>query len=211
MSSESSNAPKVLRKYSFKGLSQRARNAFKPPSSQAWNQPNPNEGSLTAPTSVGHKPPLGTVTSRGDAIWVSLGVALRGLKGCSKQCPPHNCGADKLRQDYIALALDLTVTVESLQRHLDNSHSTEVSKCVHNTLNVIRNQIDCINIRQQRRILGRYTRAGQDEDDIIECYRRVESKLRRLQTDTTLSMLRNMNEQTAGISRPSISIDVCEV
>ncbi|KAG8697652.1 hypothetical protein FRC09_007728 [Ceratobasidium sp. 395] len=194
MSSESSNTPKNLRKYSFKGLGQRARNAFKPTSSQAWNQPNPNEGPLTAPTSVGHKPHLGTVSSRSDAIWASLGVALRSLKGCSRQCPPLAdivtalvdsvelvSGADKLRQDYIALALDLTVTVESLQRHLDNSNSTEVSKCVHNTLSVIRNQIDYINKRQQRHVLGRYTGTGQDEDDIIECYRRVESHLRRLQ------------------------------
>ncbi|KAG8701130.1 hypothetical protein FRC09_005542 [Ceratobasidium sp. 395] len=208
MSSESSNAPKALRKYSFKGLGQRARSAFKAPSPQSWNQPTLNvEGPSVISTSVGHESRPGILGGKSDTIWMALGAALRGLEGYSKQCPPLVdivaalvnsielvSGADKLRQDYIALASDLTATTESLRQYLDNSNSSEISL---NLGSAIQDQINHINQKQQRRVLGRYTGVGQDEDDIIECYRRIESHFRRLQINATMSMLRNMNEQTA--------------
>ncbi|QRV84807.1 Vegetative incompatibility protein HET-E-1 [Ceratobasidium sp. AG-Ba] len=142
--------------------------------------------------------------------WKALKAALRGVKQCSKICPPlADVGAalvdtldlipdaDRNHEEYIALASSLETEINTLEKYLKDSNSIMMSSSIQNTFNAMQDQIDHINRKQQRRRLNRCAEATEDISDIIECYRRIESYFRRLHTHASLSIWAVINEQTA--------------
>ncbi|CAE7156366.1 unnamed protein product, partial [Rhizoctonia solani] len=86
------------------------------------------------------------------------------------------------------MARDLTSLVQTLQNHLPESKPNRMPYSIENVARAIGEQLAHIKQQQNRSDIGQVIRATDDELYIIQCYRRIETIFRQLQTDVSLSV-----------------------
>ncbi|KAG9087798.1 hypothetical protein FS749_002636, partial [Ceratobasidium sp. UAMH 11750] len=172
------------------------------------SQPTPNQpsGSTAQPAQIqgttgpaqSFTAPLRGVKRAARAAWSTLGNALRTLEQSSDMFPPVKpAEASQGREEYDELASDLAIVLVDLAKHLRESQSIQMSNCVSNIISGIEQQIDVINLKKDRQGLDRFLNTRQDIDDLAECYRRIETLFRQLQSNAVLSIWSIANEQLA--------------
>lgn len=103
----------------------------------------------------------------------------------------------KHRRDYDDLASDLEGMIILLDTHLRESGATSMSDCVTNVINSINTEIEYIVKKRGDAVPSGIINAGEDVEDLVQCYRRIEALFRRLQVDASLSLWSITHEQLA--------------
>ncbi|KAG8715036.1 hypothetical protein FRC08_011073 [Ceratobasidium sp. 394] len=102
--------------------------------------------------------------------------------------------AAKNRKDYEDLASSIVATIGLLEEHLNNVNPAQMTKAVRNVIEELSRQADHIGDKQRRTRTERYLDAEQDIDDLMECYRRIETMLKKLQVNAILNVWKITNE-----------------
>ncbi|KAG9089426.1 hypothetical protein FRC07_012337, partial [Ceratobasidium sp. 392] len=137
----------------------------------------------------------------------TLKAALKGLRKTANAIPPLKSFVDiltdcvgniataaKNHQDYEDLTSSIATTVDGLKEHVNGVNSEQMAKAVGKVIEELNQQAGYIVEKQGRTKSRTYIEADADIDDLIVCYRRIESLLRQLQTDAILSVWRTTNE-----------------
>ncbi|CEL56325.1 hypothetical protein RSOLAG1IB_11896 [Rhizoctonia solani AG-1 IB] len=137
----------------------------------------------------------------------SLDNALKLLYKCAAVFPPLQAAVQELilcvgaknlnpkhRVEYKELTASMTSLSTSLSQHLQESKSASMTEFVERMSIAVKEQTDIITSKQQN-VAGHYlARAQEDQDEIMNAYRRIESLFRQLQCDATLSVWSTVDE-----------------
>ncbi|CCO34881.1 hypothetical protein BN14_08990 [Rhizoctonia solani AG-1 IB] len=116
---------------------------------------------------------------------------LSATASCRARTDPLN---PKHRVEYKELTASMTSLSTSLSQHLQESKSASMTEFVERMSIAVKEQTDIITSKQQN-VAGHYlARAQEDQDEIMNAYRRIESLFRQLQCDATLSVWSTVDE-----------------
>ncbi|KAG8710511.1 hypothetical protein FRC09_000096 [Ceratobasidium sp. 395] len=93
----------------------------------------------------------------------------------------------KGRRDFEVLAGDLAASVKMLERHLDQSNAVEITQPISDALSKLREEVGDIRAKQVLVKKWKHASAEQDIEEVLACYRRVDSLFQRLASDLALS------------------------
>ncbi|KAG8761985.1 hypothetical protein FRC12_009249 [Ceratobasidium sp. 428] len=133
-----------------------------------------------------------------NALGKCVGVvpSFKSIIDILADCVDNIPAAAKNHKDYKALAEDITSTIDSLQVHLKQANSTHMFESIENVTMGLTEVVKHIKEKQARTTARIYVEAGQDVDDLMSRYRRVDVLLRQLhKSDSILSiwMITNRN------------------
>ncbi|CAE7087380.1 unnamed protein product [Rhizoctonia solani] len=140
--------------------------------------------------------------SNPEQVWVGLGRALRVLSDATKINLPalgevlgevikdldDLRSAEKNQRNYLELATELETAIQSLNRCLPNVAVKGSSECAKNIIREIQGQVGYIKQQRDRARLGRFVRAAEDADELMECRRRVGALFTQLHIDVSMSL-----------------------
>ncbi|KAG8764561.1 hypothetical protein FRC12_008024 [Ceratobasidium sp. 428] len=178
----------------------------------------PSQGTIVAgipnPDAVAHAPepsqssgPASSNNQTKDTASAILRSSLSALRKCVDGVPTFKSVVDimadcvdnipaaaKHRNDYEALAEDLTNTVNSLQAHLNQVSPTQMADSIRNVTGALTELVNHVKEKQARVTARTYVEAERDFDDLICCYRRLDALFRQLHSDSVLSIWRITNQ-----------------
>ncbi|KAF8702142.1 WD40 repeat-like protein, partial [Rhizoctonia solani] len=111
----------------------------------------------------------------------------------------------KHRKEFKDLARKLTSLSKLLERHIKTSQSTHVSEFLERLAASVKEQVTNISSRQDTVRAGHLRQAMQDEDEILDGYRRIAEILEELQTEASLKMWNIAEQQLANSHLKSLS------
>ncbi|KDN35040.1 hypothetical protein RSAG8_11927, partial [Rhizoctonia solani AG-8 WAC10335] len=183
------------------------------PSAPSKNSPSTTSCTPAQPLSATHKtsrpmPKVATSTWNSTGVaWTGLEQALQSLRVSTKICPPLSSVVGDLasclpifeeaarnRTDYDELATGLKSMVDLLIRHLNDTPSEEIIDTITGIAEIIRKEIESINMHQSRSLPHRMLGSSSTEDDLIRRYRRIEQLFRQLQGEASLGTWSAVNE-----------------
>ncbi|QRW23702.1 peptidase C14 [Rhizoctonia solani] len=148
----------------------------------------------------------------------SMNQALRSLHDSAGLFPPLQAAiaspltcvertelGSKHRKEFKDLARKLTSLSKLLDRHIKTSHSTHVSEFLERLAASVKEQVTNISSRQDTVRAGHLRQAMQDEDEILDGYRRIAEILEELQTEASLKMWNIAEQQLANSHLKSLS------
>ncbi|KAG9119386.1 hypothetical protein FRC07_005604, partial [Ceratobasidium sp. 392] len=134
----------------------------------------------TQPTPAGLKFSLKLLRASAHTI-PGLKSAADALTECFDNIP----AAAQNRQDYLDLATNITVLVQSLDEHAKLLEPTQVTRAVETAIEQLSQQLEYISQKQKRTGTRQFLDAAEDIDDLVRCYSRVRGLLQRLQVSQT--------------------------
>ncbi|KAG8791877.1 hypothetical protein FRC12_007919 [Ceratobasidium sp. 428] len=150
-------------------------------------------------TELGHQtlPSAGPTTTYSKTTGtVKLKNALRKLGKATVVFPPINSAVEVLagcvealsltakgHREYDALAANIASSIEILETRLSQSSPTELAASVTEIVHALKRQADHINMKQSQTEAGILVNGEQDYDEIVGCYRELDTLFRRLQTE----------------------------
>ncbi|KAG8718583.1 hypothetical protein FRC09_012438 [Ceratobasidium sp. 395] len=131
-----------------------------------------------------------------NALGKCVGVVptFKSIVDILADCVGNIPAAAKNHKDYKALAEDIKSTIESLQVHIEQANSTHMFESIENVMGALTEVVDHIKQKQTRTTARTYVEAEQDVDDLMSLYRRVDTLLRQLHSDSILSIWRITNK-----------------
>ncbi|CAE6340765.1 unnamed protein product [Rhizoctonia solani] len=140
-------------------------------------------------------------------VWAGLRVSLKTLRDTSAMFPPLVSAASVLldcfdtieaiarnQQDYENLAVELDALSKSLVQNYKGIVSKSDIDCVTEIVNGIERQAKEIEKKTERGTGRRMIMAAADEEDLMRRFRRIQSLFRQLQTNLSMSILKDTNE-----------------
>ncbi|KAG9122958.1 hypothetical protein FRC07_000426 [Ceratobasidium sp. 392] len=153
-------------------------------------------------------PPAGEQSAKHHA-WAGLRRLLGVLRKSSEAFGPltaaigvlsewteHFEQAERSREDYKELTDDLDALFNDLSGYLGGSAPPAMTPIIENIARSISREVNVTLEKQRRNSLGRFVRATEDADQILESYRRLQTLLRRLTLNANMSVWKNIDEQT---------------
>ncbi|KAB5590061.1 Vegetative incompatibility protein HET-E-1 [Ceratobasidium theobromae] len=150
--------------------------------------------------------------------WIALDTALRALYKTSEAFPLFrpvvgtliSClqtlhAVSKNRQGYEDLTIELEKDISVLERHLREATSEKFTDCVSNVILSIKCEVEYVDKKWNQGIGGRLMEVDEDMEELLRCYRRIESLFRRLKTDASLSTWSIANEHLANTRLEALS------
>ncbi|CAE6527223.1 unnamed protein product, partial [Rhizoctonia solani] len=107
--------------------------------------------------------------------------------------------AAKIHNEYQDIAAELEMLSLLVVQYMEESKSFRLSNCVANVANLITEQAELIKHKHNRGFGSRLIEAQGDQQDLVRCYRRIETLFRQLQIDIQLSMWDTINEHVMNI------------
>ncbi|KAB5593587.1 hypothetical protein CTheo_2976 [Ceratobasidium theobromae] len=145
-----------------------------------------------------------------STMWTGLRSAFEELRKVAGPFPPLEAAIRSLipclglletearnRKEYEEIASELRTLGESLTQHMKEANSIRMSRCIANVALGIERYTELIEEKGKRGTGRRFLEASADEEEVISCYRKIESLFRRLQTDVNLSTWSIANEVLA--------------
>ncbi|KAG8723064.1 hypothetical protein FRC09_004897 [Ceratobasidium sp. 395] len=96
-------------------------------------------------------------------------------------CVDNIPAAAKNHKSYQVFVGNITTTINSLEVHLSQVNSTQMSESIRNVIGALTEVVNRIKETQARTTLGTYVEVERDIDDLINHYRQVDAILRQLQ------------------------------
>ncbi|CAE6379104.1 unnamed protein product [Rhizoctonia solani] len=159
----------------------------------------------TPETSMHEQRPLGPTTTNHDA-WSNL-TSFSAILNRSYLFSPIAAVIDNLnwfirahenvitaRAEYEALRTQLNGLFKDLCIHLSGDAPPIVTDSMLNLCEAIQTELQNIYGTQDRNVISRYLQADQAADDIMECYRRIQGLLGRLNLNANLSIWRAVDD-----------------
>ncbi|KAG9128031.1 hypothetical protein FRC07_006145, partial [Ceratobasidium sp. 392] len=143
----------------------------------------------TQPTPAGLKFSLKLLRASAHTI-PGLKSAADALTECFDNIP----AAAQNRQDYLGLATNITILVQSLDEHAKLLEPTQVTRAVETAIEQLSQQLEYISQKQKRTGTRQFLDAAEDIDDLVRCYGRVRGLLQRLQSNVILSIWETTNK-----------------
>ncbi|KAF8748420.1 WD40 repeat-like protein [Rhizoctonia solani] len=166
------------------------------------------KGKLTSSASISSN--LSATTSMTEALrslhdsaglFPPLQAAIASLLTCVERTELGS----KHRKEFKDLARKLTSLSKLLERHIKTSQSTHVSEFLERLAASVKEQVTNISSRQDTVRAGHLRQAMQDEDEILDGYRRIAEILEELQTEASLKMWNIAEQQLANSHLKSLS------
>ncbi|KAG8724331.1 hypothetical protein FRC09_020064 [Ceratobasidium sp. 395] len=138
------------------------------------------------PTTTYNKP-TGTVKlknalrklGKATGVFPPLNSAVEVLAGCVEALSLTS----KAHREYDALAANIASSIEILETRLSQPSPTELAASVTEIVHALKRQADQINAKQSRTEARILVDGEQDYDEIVGCYRELDTLFRRLQTE----------------------------
>ncbi|CAE6373463.1 unnamed protein product [Rhizoctonia solani] len=166
------------------------------------------KGKLTSSASISSN--LSATTSMNQALrslhdsaglFPPLQAAIASLLACVERIELGS----KHRKEFKDLASKLTSLSKLLERHIKTSQSTHVSEFLERLAASVKEQVTIISSLQNSGRAGHLRKAMQDEDEILDGYRRITEILEELQTEASLKMWNIAEQQLANSHLKSLS------
>ncbi|KAG9105391.1 hypothetical protein FRC07_009321 [Ceratobasidium sp. 392] len=148
----------------------------------------------------------GTTHSKADGS-TALKSALRKLGKVTSAMPPLGSVVDLLadcvdavsitsegREDHKELAETIATSVEILEKHLELSDVVEITEPVMTIVDKLKEQADYLSEKQGRAGSRRFIDVEEDMDDVMRCYRRLNTLFQQLQNNAVLHIWRLTKE-----------------
>ncbi|KAG8713740.1 hypothetical protein FRC09_018377 [Ceratobasidium sp. 395] len=161
-------------------------------------QQTKHHSSLSAPTPSPSAEPTSTHNKTTGSV--KLKNALRKLGKATGALPPLNSVVDLLadcveafsltakgHREYDALAANIASSINILETYLSRPCPTELAVSVIEVVHELKRQVEYINAKQSRTEARILVDGEQDLDDIMRCYREVDTLFQRLQTKAALT------------------------
>ncbi|KAF8750268.1 WD40 repeat-like protein [Rhizoctonia solani] len=156
------------------------------------------KGKLTSSASISSN--LSATTSMNQAL-----RSLHDSAGLFPLCKLRSQLGSKHRKEFKDLASKLTSLSKLLERHIKTSQSTHVSEFLERLAASVKEQVTIISSLQNSGRAGHLRKAMQDEDEILDGYRRITEILEELQTEASLKMWNIAEQQLANSHLKSLS------
>ncbi|KAG9125947.1 hypothetical protein FRC07_005498, partial [Ceratobasidium sp. 392] len=153
----------------------------------------------------------------------ALKSALRKLGKVTNAVPPLGSVVDLLAdcvdavsitgegcEDYEVLAETIAASVEVLEKHLELSDLVEITEPVMTIVDKLKEQADYLSVKQRRAGIRRLIDVQQDTDDVMKCYRRLNTLFQQLQNNAILHIWRlakknwNAADETLAVAKNAI-------
>ncbi|KAG8792605.1 hypothetical protein FRC12_005544 [Ceratobasidium sp. 428] len=120
--------------------------------------------------------------------------------------------AGKGHRDFELLAEDLVASVKTLEKHLSQSSAVEITESVLDALSQLNELVGDIGAKQSQAAKRKHAGAEQDIEDVLACYRRVDSLFQRITSDFALSGMKMVQDTRQVASRNlNMTSEVLEV
>ncbi|QRW25831.1 Vegetative incompatibility protein HET-E-1 [Rhizoctonia solani] len=104
--------------------------------------------------------------------------------------------AAKDRQDYEALRLSLTKTLEELRAQFTGQDSPEMSETISGLCESIQQEINSVKTLEAEGMVRRHIRAGSGSDEVLGCYNRIHGYLTGISIEMSRSMHHRLEQQS---------------
>ncbi|KAG8779942.1 hypothetical protein FRC12_023669 [Ceratobasidium sp. 428] len=132
------------------------------------------------------------VLGEGSGAFGPLKTAATGLSQCVETFEQRS----RNNEDYEKLRNELNVLLEDLSRYLGGSAPPTMTPIIENIAKSIEREIDILLQTECKNGLGRFVKAMEDADELLECYRRIQALLGRLILNANMSLWKHIDEQT---------------
>ncbi|KAG8698213.1 hypothetical protein FRC09_007359 [Ceratobasidium sp. 395] len=132
------------------------------------------------------------VLGEGSGVFGPLKTAASGLAQCVETFEQRS----KNNKDYEKLRNELNVLLEDLSSHLGGSAPPTMTPIIENIAKSIEREIDILSQIERKNGPGRFAKAMEDADEILERYRRIQTLLGRLTLNANMSLWKSIDEQT---------------
>ncbi|KAG8722997.1 hypothetical protein FRC09_005181 [Ceratobasidium sp. 395] len=173
-----------------------------PSAIQDPNQPIP---ASSGPSSVGEQSAghlswaglksLISVLEAGSGAFGPLKSAIGGLSQCIEIFEHKN----QIGEEYKKLRAELNAILKDLSNYLGGSSPPTMTPVIENIASSIEREVNTTIEKEGRHKLGRYAGAAEDEDEILECYRNIQTLLGRLTLNVNMSIWKSIDEQTTDL------------
>ncbi|KAG9125403.1 hypothetical protein FRC07_007723 [Ceratobasidium sp. 392] len=99
------------------------------------------------------------------------------------------------REDYEKLSIELNVLFCDLSGYFGQSIPPVMTPSILSLAQGIQHEIELVLRKQQQSDIGRFTRAREDVDEVLECYRRIQRLLERLTLNANINIWKTVDEQ----------------
>ncbi|KAG9119790.1 hypothetical protein FRC07_005015, partial [Ceratobasidium sp. 392] len=144
--------------------------------------------------------------------WAGFKTLLDALKECSDAFGPLKAAIyglsqcieifeqeAKVHEKYTSLRSELDALFKDIAGYLSNPALSIMPPIVENIAKSIEHEAGIIIQKEQRNAMERYAEVEEDEDQILECYRRIQSLLGRLTLNVNMNIWMSIGEQTTAL------------
>ncbi|KAG9123129.1 hypothetical protein FRC07_000197 [Ceratobasidium sp. 392] len=167
------------------------------PGPSSTNLPQPKVASQSGGSSSAKDSASTVLKASVNALRKSANV-IPGFKPCLDilaECIGSIPAAAKNKKDYETLALSIAAAMEGLGKHLNrNGHTDEMNQVVTGVIENLDQLAKDVHQKQERTRAHGYLDSERDIDDIIHCYRGVETAFQQLQRDAMLNIWKTTDE-----------------
>ncbi|CAE6383969.1 unnamed protein product, partial [Rhizoctonia solani] len=115
--------------------------------------------------------------------------------------------AAKDRQDYEALRLSLTKTLEELRAHFTGQDSPEMSDAISGLCESIQQEINSVKALEAEGMVRRHIRAGSGSDEVLGCYNRIHGYLTGISIEMSRSIHQRLERQSRDLKEQAMKAE----